>query len=214
MEQKTIHATRELPAGYRQIGRLDLLKDKRILIIMNILGLGLVVVFGWLFTRALLWLRPQEAGQIWSFSIVGWSEMLRGIAAIVGVVAAAIILHEGMHGLFFWWYTRSRPKFEFKIIYASASAPGWYIPRGQYILIGLAPLVWLSLLGVAALSFLPAGWLSATIAFLVFNASGAVGDIVAVAWILLHPRGSLALDETSAIVLFGLPSMEANKNRP
>lgn len=202
MDHPPLQATQTLPAGYIRIGRLNLLKDRRLLIGMNILGLALFFLFAWLFTRLLLWLRPEAAGGLWQIAIHGWGDLLRITAVLAGLTAAVVILHEAAHGVFFWLFTGSMPHFEFKIVYAAASAPGWYLPRLQYIIVGLAPLVLLSLLGTAAMAVVPPGWLPALVAFLVFNASGAVGDLIVVAWVLALRRARLALDEVTAITLF------------
>ncbi|NPV76480.1 MAG: DUF3267 domain-containing protein [Anaerolineae bacterium] len=202
MDERPHRATRFLPANYVQIGRLDLIKDKRLLVTMNILGLALLVGFGWLFSRVALYLRPEAADRFWRLAVYDLGDFWRLTGAVLGVMAAVVALHEAAHGLFFWLFTRSRPRFEFKIVYASASAPGWYLPRRQYIIVGLAPLVLLSLFGVLALWLVPPGWLQMVTVFLVMNASGAVGDLVVVAWMLFRPRASLALDESTAITLF------------
>ena len=51
------------------------------------------------------------------------------------------VLHEAVHGLFFWLYTRDRPRFGFKGWYLYASAPGWYLSRNRFLVVGLSPLV-------------------------------------------------------------------------
>lgn len=202
MDARPDRASRTLPPNYVQTGRLDLVKDRRLLAGMNILGLALLVGFGWLFSRIALWLRPEAAGWFWRLAIYDWGDFWGFTTAVLGVMVAVVVLHEAAHGLFFWLFTRSRPRFEFKFVYASASAPGWYLPRRQYIVVGLAPLALLSPLGVLALWFLPPGWLQAMTVFLVMNASGAVGDLMVVAWMLFQPRASFALDESTAITVF------------
>jgi len=202
MDTRPIRATRHLPASYIQTGRLDLLKDKAMLILMNVIGLALVAGFGWLFSHIALWLRPEAATRFWKFEISGWEDLLLLLAVAVGVMLAVVVLHEAVHGLFFWLFTRSRPRFEFKVVYASASAPGWYLPRLQYIVVGLAPLALLSLFGVLALWIVPLGWLQIVTMFLVMNASGAVGDMMVVIWMLFQPRASFARDESTAITVF------------
>ena len=73
-----------------------------------------------------------------------------------------IVLHEGLHGLFFWLFTREKPKFAFKGFYAYAAMPDWYLPKKEYLITALAPLVGITLLGVLGLALLP-GWADAAL---------------------------------------------------
>ena len=202
MEDRLDRATRHLPPDYVQIGKLDLIQNKRLLILMNIVGLALVAGFGWLFSSSAFWLHPEARRWFWRLSINNWGELWGFMAALLGVMAVVVALHEAAHGLFFWLFTRSRPKFEFKIIYASASAPGWYLPWRQYLVIGLAPLVLLSLFGILAQWLAPLNWLQVVTLFLVMNASGAVGDLMVFVWLLFQPRSSFALDDATCVMLF------------
>jgi hypothetical protein len=100
------------------------------------------------------------------------------------------------------WFTRTRPVFAFRGYYAYAAAPGWYFPRRQYILVSLAPLVLLSLLGLVALVFVPAGWFLPVILFMSFNGGGAVGDLAVFFWLLRQPSTCLAYDVGDAVTLY------------
>jgi len=202
-------ATLHLPEGYRSIGTLDLTKNLRALFYMNIAGAFLLFVFYYLFFRAALWMRPVAAFHGLSTSIQGLGGVLRIIVAVIGIYAAVIVLHEATHGIFLTWFTRTRPIFAFRGYYAYASAPGWYFPRYQYLLVSLAPLVLLSLLGLAVLEFVPAGWFLPVISFMAFNASGAVGDLAVFFWLLRQPSTCLAYDVGEAVTLY-LPSSSPN----
>jgi hypothetical protein len=193
---------RTLPPTYRQVGRLDLTHNLPLLLGMNIASLGLFIVFGGLFGAAALRLRPDAAGSLLSLEVDGWGGILRVSIALVVLMLAVAVLHEAAHGLFFWIYTASRPVFSFHYYYATASAPGWYIPKLQFMVIGLAPLVLLTLLGFVLLPFLPAGWLLPVVAFMTINASGAVGDLAVILWLLRQPSNCLALDEAETVTLF------------
>jgi hypothetical protein len=194
-------ATRTLPDGYQPSGKMDLGKDFRLMLVMNLLGLVLLAVFGWFFIRVAALLRSDSPPN-YSFSAGSLADMGGQLAILIGVVVAVIVLHEAAHGLFFWIFTRRRPVFAFKGYYASASAPGWYFTRSPYLLIGLAPLVLLSLIGVALLAFVPPGWIIPLLIFLTFNAGGAVGDIMVVVWLLFKPASALVLDLPEAIEVY------------
>jgi len=194
--------TPNLPDGYRSIGTLDLVKNLRALVYLNIAGAVLLVGFYYLFIRTALWMRPEATRQGLSASFQGLGGALEYILAVIGIYAAVIILHEGAHGVFLAWFTHTRPVFAFRGYYAYAATPGWYFPRSQYLLISLAPLVLLSLLGLAALAFVPAGWFLAVISFMAFNGSGAVGDLAVFFWLLRQPPTCLAYDVGEAVTLY------------
>jgi hypothetical protein len=195
-------ATLYLPEGYRSIDTLDLTKNLRLLVYLNIAGLVLLVGFYYVFIRVALWMRPEAARQGLAGGIQGLSGTLIVILAVIGIYAAVIVLHEAAHGIFLAWFTRTRPVFAFRGYYAYAAAPGWYFPRGQYMLVSLAPLVLLSLLGLAVLAFVPAGWFLTVISFMAFNASGAVGDLAVFIWLLRQPSTCLAYDVGEAVTLY------------
>jgi len=197
-----MQALQSLPVSYRIVGTLDLSKDRRALLIMNVAGFALMIGFGWLFLQAAMWMRPADIGHGLIFEIngfVGGLEMLLGALLVTAVV---IILHEAAHGLFFWIYTHSRPVFAYRIYYAYASAPGWYLPRNQYLVTSLAPFVLLTGLGLALLAVLPPAWFLAVLAFMTFNASGAIGDLVVAIWLIKQPHSCLAQDYGDSIALY------------
>ena len=55
-----MNATQTLPENYRLSAGFNL-KDRKMLLIMNAAGLVLLVLFGWLFTKLAIWLRPADA---------------------------------------------------------------------------------------------------------------------------------------------------------
>ena len=195
-------ATLHLPEGYRSIGTLDLTKNLRALVYMNIAGMVLLFGFYYLFSRAALWMRPEVALQGQSANFQGLGGTLTIILALFGIYAAVIVLHEAAHGIFMAWFTRTRPVFAFRGYYAYAAAPGWYFPRRQYMLVSLSPLVLLSLLGLVTLAFGPAGWFQPVILFMSFNGGGAVGDLAVFFWLLRQPSTCLAYDVGDAVTLF------------
>ncbi|HMD90548.1 MAG TPA: DUF3267 domain-containing protein [Anaerolineaceae bacterium] len=197
-----MHALQSLPVAYRLAGNLDLSKDRRALLILNVAGFALMIGFGWLFLQALMWIRPVEAGTGLTFEIYGFASGLELLVGGLLVTVLVIILHEAAHGLFFWIFTHSRPVFAYRIYYAYASAPGWYLPRNQYLITSLAPIVLLTGLGLLLLAVLPPAWFLAVLAFMTFNASGAIGDLVVAIWLMKQPVCCLAQDYGDSIALY------------
>lgn len=195
--------TQTLPAGYQKIGTLDLSKDRRLLIALNVLGILATIFFGWLFLRALILLRPAGSiGGTIGFSISGLPRILGIAAGVLALMVFYVTLHEAIHGLFFWLFTRTRPKFAFRWTYAYAAAPDWYIPRNAYLIIALAPLLVISLAGLAIMPLVPAGWVLPLWFVLTMNAGGAIGDIAVAAWLLRLPPTTLSQDRGNSVTLF------------
>jgi hypothetical protein len=196
----SLKSTKTLPENYRLYRTLTLLERKN-LIMVNIWGVVLFLASAVIFPLAAGWL--SESGD------VGTMRELKGIAGVAGfigmllaVMAVMIVLHEGLHGLFFWLFTRERPKFAFKGFYAYAAMPGWYFPRQEYLTTALAPLVGITVLGIAGLALLP-GWADTPLIWLlILNTSGAVGDLW-IAWALVRaPSDVMGQDNGDSSELF------------
>jgi hypothetical protein len=191
---------RSLPAEYQLARSIDLRQEPKLMLWLNLVGLGLLVLFGWLF----LWLAeglrsPTLAEPSISISLPS------GIAAILGTVVAfvgVLVLHELVHGLCFWLITRARPRFGLQLAYAYASAPEWFIQRNPYLVVGLAPLILISLLGVALLPWLPGSLLLPWVFALAVNASGSVGDLYIIGWLLGRPASALVNDHGDCIRIY------------
>jgi hypothetical protein len=192
----------ELPQSYQSIGTLDLSKDRKAAIAINLAGIVLLFLFGWLFNRALLLLRGDVARNVLSFEFGSLLDLGVFILVALGTMGLMIVVHEAIHGVFFWLFTRSRPVFAYKIWYAYATAPGWYLPRGQYLIVALAPLVIISLVGLGLMAVLPLSWLAPLLFLLIMNAAGAVGDLAVAGWLILQKPGVYAADRGDAVTLY------------
>lgn len=203
MERHRLQTTQTLPPDYASSGTIDITKDQRLLWLLNGLGLVLLAAGGWLFLRAIIALRPEDA---WNhFSIVFSATLLKTMALIAAVLALTvvhIIIHEAIHGIFFWWFTRSQPEFAFRWTHAYAAAPTWFVPRNNYLITCLAPLVVISLGGLILTPFVPASWLLPLWFVLTSNAGGAVGDVLVAVWLLRQPADCLANDRGDAVTLY------------
>ena len=149
-------------------------RDKRLNIILQIVGLVWMVLAGWLLASLLTWMRPDFNDAVRT-GISG--NLLIGLLLILAVMAIAISFHELVHGFLFWFFARHRPEFGIGPGYAFAAMPDWYFPKGQYLVVGLGPLVGLTILGLIFSAFAPVTWLVLVFAGVVINAGGAIGDL-------------------------------------
>lgn len=181
--------TTQLPDHYRLLQAIDLEKNKRQMIIVNVLSVIVAVVA----VIPMVLGAPEGAA-----FIRGLPEMLM----LLGGMFVYIILHEAVHGVCFWGFSRQKPRFGWKSAYAYAASDAYY-PKGPYLTIALAPVVlWGVVLGVLA-AVLPAQWYWLVQMIQLINLSGAAGDIY-VTWLLSRmPADILVQDAGVAMQVFG-----------
>ncbi len=194
-----MNPTKTLPEGYRKIFEFDLKKNILVSIVLNVGVLFLFVFFGWMFVQASFVLRPAfwEGNQA---NLLGNTELISYALALI----LMIVLHEGAHGFFFWRFTGDRPFFGLSWSYAYAAAPDWYLPRNQYLVVGLAPLALLSLGGLVLLPFVPLSLMPGLVFLMAFNAAGSVGDMFVVGYLLTRPASVLINDVGNAFSVYGM----------
>jgi hypothetical protein len=210
-----VKATRALPTHYLLTGEVTLKGNSRLLILLNVLAIPWFSACAAFFIFMASRLAPRDAA---SGAARGETITMSALTIVLVWALATIILvlmlHELTHGVFFWLFTGSRPRFGFKGAYAYAAAPGWYIPRPQFLIIGLAPLILLSLVGISLLAIASGPYVLALVLGLIMNAAGAIGDLYMVARLLFAPRGTLIEDVGDTVRWFArarpTPSLEGS----
>jgi hypothetical protein len=199
-------ALQMLPQGFREYGRISL-KKKQLLLGLNVLAIPWFLLCALFFGALTSQLRPLN------FAILGKAfprgTPLEAVGGIVAVYAAllitlcgVIVLHELTHGLFFWLFTQSRPVFGFRGWYAYAAAPGWYLPRAQFLVVVGAPLIHLSLLGEALLQLVPEAAVPLVLWGLILNAGVAIGDLYLIARLVVAPRAAVIEDRGDEVTWY------------
>ncbi len=196
-----MRATQTLPEGYHKVGTIDI-HNKRTLLLVSLLGLILLCVFSVLFTSLLAVMRPTDFNSDPMDHPFGSEVVWVETVALLAILIPMLLLHEALHGLPFWIFSRARPRFAFKALYAYASLPGWYLPRGQYMVSALLPFTAITILGFLLLWLLPPTWFIPMLLVIVANAAGSVGDLVVAVWLLTRRRGTLAVDMGDAVTLY------------
>ena len=195
-----MRATKQIPANYHLDKTLNL-SSTRAAIWLNVAAVPLLFLFGWLFSLIIHYLRilnPSAAG-VWGLfnAFTGW-----GILALIASLVLMLTFHELIHGACFWLFTSERPKFALRPGYAYASAPEWCLPRGQYVIVGLAPFAVISVLSILIATFTPAPIVPYFIYIATFNAAGALGDMIVVAWVLRQSSAVLVQDQGDKFTTF------------
>jgi hypothetical protein len=171
---------------------------------MVVLGLGSLLAFvgfGFLFLLLAFLLSPSFPRNF--RLVVNFQVLVIVLLSIVVVSIVVIIVHEAVHGLFFWLFTKKHPVFGFKWAYAYAAAPEYYIPRDQFLVIGIAPLILISLVGLALFSVTPFVVTLILVLMLTINAAGAIGDLYVIGWLLTRPASLVIQDSGDSMTVYG-----------
>jgi hypothetical protein len=204
----------DLPENYTRIDTIDLSRDVRILIKLQIAVLLSFIPVGYFFLWATFAIRPDAKEVLPQWGLFNLSvedgyvlqigdAVLIALSLLVAIILL-IIMHEAIHGLFFYLFTGRRPRFGFKILYAYAASPeGVYITRSQYFMVGIAPLVIMTLIGMLLIPIIPLIAIPSLVFILILNTSGSVGDIVMMAWLLRQPKEALIKDTGIMVSAFG-----------
>lgn len=124
--------------------------------------------------------------------IGGW-ELLLWIGINIFAYIVVMFLHEGIHALAFLFWG-GKPYFGAKLPVALyCGAKNQLFRRNQYLVVGLAPLVVISLAAIVFTLFSPV-LASYTLFASIGNFSGAAGDVWSVLRILRHPADVLIED--------------------
>jgi hypothetical protein len=167
--------TKTLPENYTLAWQVDMKKDTRLNWSLQIAGLLWFVVAGWALWQVVVFLRPDYPAEIGSETIGGTLLVL--LLLVLLVIFVTLFVHELVHGLCFWLFCRERPVFGIGVGYAYAAAPAWFFPKFRYLVIGLSPLITITIAGLAAIAIVPTTWVAIVFLAVVFNAGGAIGDM-------------------------------------
>jgi hypothetical protein len=127
---------------------------------------------------------------------------------VLGLVGG-LVLHEAAHAVAFL-VLGARPRFGAKwstrfgpVLYASA--PGSYLGRSGYVVVGLAPVLGLTVLLLAVIAVAPAGGLVGSAAFLavILSVGGSAGDVTIVREVLSYPADARFEDTADGFTVYG-----------
>jgi len=187
-------STNELPSGYILDFRVDLQKEKKKALLINILALLIAAVM------VVIGLRFEPLFNLFTFEDGALMYILRFLAIIIGSILY-IVLHEAVHGIFMKHYSGIKPKYGFSLMYAYAGSEA-YFNKKSYIIIALAPVViWGTVLGVLC-AFVPEGWFWIPYFIQIGNISGAAGDAYVTYKMLTLPKGILVNDTGVAMTVY------------
>ena len=179
----------QLPDDYQKILEVDLQKDKKIALGLNLSSVVIGVLMGWGGHQVV------SISKLFDFSQGTGMYFLR-FASLLAVMVAYIILHEAVHGIVMKAYGAKKVRYGFTGLYAFAGTDA-YFDKVSYIVVALAPvLFWGMVLLILGFS-VPSSWFWVIYATQILNVSGAAGDAYVTVrfWhlpadILVHDHGT------------------------
>ena len=196
--QKTIKPILDrgsLPDNYQEILNWKVTEKRSRVIVLNILGVLLFVIFGLIFFNLAI-----RLGKLPSQVEFGLRETSLAFAGIL----LTFVVHELTHGLFMRIFG-ARPRYGilWKGMMFYATAPGYAYQRNNYIVIVLAPLVCITILVVLGMWLLQGTlWVALLGIVGTINASGAIGDMWMTRIVLRNPSTALVIDERDGIKVY------------
>ncbi|MFA7672900.1 MAG: DUF3267 domain-containing protein [Clostridia bacterium] len=184
---------KEKPDSYYVYKEIDLVKDRRLLVFVNIMSVAIAVLMG-------------------AIGLIIWIDHVTADAALEGILSykwifsfagmiAYVFLHEFTHGIFMKHYSGIKPVYGFRAVFAYAGSDALFSKK-QYTVIALSPVVILGLI-IAVLNFvLSSEWFWAIWIIQMVNVSGAAGDIYVMDMISKMPPGILVKDTGTAMTFY------------
>ena len=183
----------QLPDGYRKLTDIDLMNNKKEMLLVN--GAAVLLMVLCVLPAAL---RVPLAALFDTSDMLAYA--LRFLALAGGTVLY-LVLHELVHGIFMWHYTKVKPRYGFTGLYAYAGSDAYFC-RTHYLVIALAPVViWGIVLAVLTAMATPA-WFWVVYGIQIFNISGAAGDLYVTMRLLRMPQDILITDSGVAMQVF------------
>ena len=175
-----------MPESYREAFSIDLQKDKKLAILVNVLSIVIAV----LVAVPVHFIVPISTLFDLSQGLLPYT--LRFLVLLIAMVVY-MVLHELVHGITMKCYGCSKVKYGFTGLYAFAGCDE-YFPKLPYLVIALAPVVvWGIVLAVLSL-LVPTSWFWVVYMIQIINLSGAAGDLYVTVRFSRLPKDILVKD--------------------
>ncbi len=164
-----MNAVEKLPEGYREIYDIDLQKNKKAALTVNLLA----VVIAVLMIVPMHFFVPVSS----MFSMEnGMKNYILRFGVLLVLIILYMILHELVHGIAMKICGTKKVKYGFTGMYAFAGSKDFY-DKKSYIFIALAPVVLWGIVLAVVNSFVQYEWFWVVYMIQIFNLSGAAGDL-------------------------------------
>ena len=182
-----------LPDGYAEIKCVNLQKDKKLAVLINIGAAAMII--------ALFFVGNMFVP--FSFTITN-DNFLFVLLNLLGLLFANLLYllaHEFVHGIFIKRYSGKKAKYGFTGLYAYAGSDAYFNKR-QYIVIALAPVVLFGVIFLLLNLFLSKEWFWWIFFLQMLNLSGAAGDFY-ITWLMSRlPVDVLTTDKGVSMIMY------------
>lgn len=187
-----------LPEGYKEIYSVDLQKDKKTALLVNVIGVIIMLVMGvpMHFVVPVTKLFDMSAGLGAYFLRFG---------AMLVLTLGYLVLHELVHGVAMKLCGTKKVKYGFTGMYAFAGSEDYYSKK-PYIFIALAPVVLWGVVLAVINPFVPEQWFWVVYFIQIFNISGAAGDFFVTAKFSRMPKDILIHDSGVGMTVYSKES--------
>ncbi|MCE7946788.1 MAG: DUF3267 domain-containing protein [Chloroflexi bacterium CFX4] len=164
-----------LPENYQRARHITI-DSQQTLVWLNVVGLGLMI--GAIFAYNALYQLMRAIGLAQGANPLAGASSLAMALLTLPALFLMLSVHELIHGMMFQFFgAKPRYGFDLKKGVAFAAADRYYLTRDAYLIVGLAPLVLITL-GTLALMTITSGELNTLIALIgAANIGGCVGDL-------------------------------------
>lgn len=196
-------AYERLPEGYAKIYSIDLQKNVKTAILVNLLA-GVIA--------ALMVIPVHFAVPIQTlfFPVDGVGELQIKTVVMIGAMILYMILHELVHGVAMKICGTKKVKYGFTGMYAFAGSEDLY-DKKSYIFVALAPVVFWGVVLLIVNLFVPLGWFWVVYLIQIANISGAAGDFFVTVKFLKMPRDILVQDYGVGMTVYSKEEIRALK---
>ncbi len=187
-KKSTEQNTTNLPSNYQLHAKMDLNKDKKINMCIQILFFGIVI-----FMIGLARVLDFPIKSNWNVSVK--------ILITVFMCAVYMLVHELIHGIFFKLLTGVKPTYLVNLPFLCTGSEA-YLNKKSFIIVALAPVVIGGLFLIAMLLVLPSDFFFSIYFVTVLNFAGAAGDYFQVYALLKLPSMALIQDNGKETKVF------------
>ena len=187
-----------LPEGYKEIYSVDLQKDKKAALLVNVISVIIMLVMAvpMHFVVPVTKLFDMSAGLGAYFLRFG---------ALLVLTLGYLVLHELVHGAAMKLCGTKKVKYGFTGMYAFAGSEDYYSKK-PYIFIALAPVVLWGVVLAVINPFVPEQWFWVVYFIQIFNISGAAGDFFVTAKFSRMPKDILIKDHGVGMTVYSKES--------
>jgi hypothetical protein len=179
----------ELPEGYKEIRRVNLEKDKKAFIIMNLLGMIIFIMM--IFVGVIF--NPIN------FTVD--TNFLRLSILTLILIVSYVFIHEAVHGYYIKKFSGEKAHYGFTGFCAYAGSDA-YFNKKQYIIIALSPVIILGIILVIINVMVPKSYFWIAYFIQMVNMSGGAGDFYITYLICKMPDDTLTQDTGISMVMY------------